>query len=235
MIKPYITILALFLLAMTNTSGQTFKIEHEINPDGSVGRGRKENSQKEGLWVSYDQQGNPRRFEEFKEGKRHGFFLENDDHGHPFLDGWFFEGKPVGKHTTYNHGTIARIKDFDTDSLLEYHDNGALKRRAKVIDGQAQGTVMMYYDNGNPLSEVSYSNGKKNGVQRFYYITGKLQAEYTVVDDTLHGSYKDYHDNGNTATEGAYEKNLRQGVWKEYDENGKSIKQTRYKNDKEIK
>lgn len=230
-----IFIFLLFCSCGITAFAQDFKIEYVRNPDGSVSRGRMENGMKTGLWITYDSQSNPLRFEEFKEGQKHGYFVENDEHGHPFMEGWFNMGKPVGKHTIFSHGTLLREMDFDLGTLKEYYENGGIKRDGKLKNGLPDGKMTLYYENGKTLSENNYVDGKKTGIQKYYYQTGILQAEYNALNDALTGTYKDYHDNGKLATEGVYETNLKEGIWKEYDETGKLVKQRKYKNDTEVK
>lgn len=229
-------VICLCVMYGLQAAAQSFDIQYTKNPDGTVSRGRMENGQKTGLWITYDSQSNPKRFEEFKDGQKHGYFVENDEHGHPFMEGWFNMGKPVGKHIIFSHGTLLKEMDFDLGTIKEYYENGTLKRDGKLKEGGVpDGKMTLYYENGKVLSENNYVNGKKSGVQKYYYQSGLLQAEYHTLDDTLNGPYKDYHENGKLATEGTYEKNLKQDTWKEYDEAGKLMKQRKYKNDTEVK
>lgn len=214
---------------------QTMSMVSEPGADGSESKGRKENGLKTGLWITYDSNGNIKRLEEFKEGKRHGWFIENDEHGHPFLEGFFADGKPVGRHVASNHGTLMREMDYDKGTLREYYPTGGIKREGTLQDGELQGKVTQYYDDGKILSEGNYIKGKKTGLQKYYFQSGKVQAEYETADDNLTGMYREYHSNGNPAAEGRYENNLKQGLWKEYDESGKLIRQAKYKNDVEVK
>lgn len=203
--------------------------------EGGEKVGRIENGQKNGLWISFDYNRNIKKLEEFKDGLRHGWYVENDDHGHPKLEGWYYEGKPTGIHVTYDHGMKLREMDYERGRLREYYPTGRLKREGTLQDGELHGKVTQYYDDGTILSEVNYVKGKKTGVQKYYFQSGKLQAEYETVDDNLTGIYREYHANGNLASEGRYENNLKQGLWKEFDESGKLIRQVKYKNDTEVK
>ena len=224
-----------FLLHAWAVSAQSFDIEVLRNTDGGLSRGRMENGQKAGLWVTYDQHSTPRRFEEYKNGVRHGYFVENDEQGHPFMEGWFFEGRPVGKHIVFAHGTLLKEMDFDSSTVKEFYENSVLKKSGKIKDGEPDGKVMQYYETGKVLSENNYVAGKKSGTQKYYYQNGRLQAEYQMVNDMLTGPYKDYHANGQVSSEGMYENNMKQGLWKEYDETGKLVRQVKYKNDVEVK
>lgn len=214
---------------------QNLNITAERNPDGSLARGRMEGGQKTGLWVTYDQSRMPKRLEEFKNGQRHGFFMENDEHGHPLMEGWFYEGKPVGKHMQFIHGTLIREMDFDSSLIKEFYENGMPKRIGTLKDGQPDGKMTQYYETGAVLAENQYVAGKKTGTQKYFYQNGMVQAEYQTRNDALDGFYRDFHENGRPANEGTYADNLKQGVWKEYDETGKLIKQAKYKNDTEVK
>lgn len=225
----------LALCMACTVAAQSFKVEAQWNPDGSVSRGRMVDGQKSGLWVTYSQQRAPMRMEEYKNGQRHGFFMENDEHGHPLMEGWFFEGKPVGKHMQFIHGTLIREMDFDSSLIKEFYENGVTKRAGTLKDGVPDGKMTQYYENGTVLAENQYVAGKKTGVQKYYYQSGKLQAEYQAENDALNGFYRDFHENGQRATEGTYVNNRKEGLWKEYDEAGKLVKQTKYKNDTEVK
>lgn len=225
----------LALCVATLVQAQSLKLEFARNTDGSISRGRMEDGQRTGLWVTYDQQRNPKRLEEYKNGQRHGIFMENDEHGHPLLEGWFYEGKPVGKHLQFIHGTLMREMDYDSSTIKEFYENGVPKRVGTLKDSQPDGKMTQYYENGYVLAENHYVAGKKTGLQKYFYQDGMLQAEYQAANDMLNGAYRDFHPNGKLATEGVYENNQKQGLWKEYDDRGKLLKQTKYKNDKEVK
>lgn len=224
-----------FLLMGAASWAQAFKVEIIRNPDGTVSRGRYDNGLKTGLWVTYDQQSNPKRFEEFKNGERHGYFVENDEHGHPFMEGWFNEGKPVGKHIVFSHGTLLKEMDFDNGTVKEFYESGTIKKEGTLKNGEYEGKLTQYYEDGTVLSENNFVAGKKTGTQKYFYQTGTLQAEYQTTNDILNGMYRDYHADGKIASEGMYENNMKQGIWKEYDETGKLVRQVKYKNDVEVK
>ena len=234
MMKKWILWCALPAL-MNMGYSQSMPVFSETLPDGGETTGRKEDGKKQGLWITYDANRNIKRLEEFKEDKRHGWFLENDEHGHPFLQGLFYEGKPVGKHTATNHGMLVSEMDYDQGTVKEFHQDGSTKKEGFLLNGLPHGKFVQYYENGKKLSETTYVNGKKTGTQKYYYQSGILQAEYETADDNLNGLYREFHPEGALAAEGRYENNLKQGIWKEFDPTGKLTRQTKYKNDVEVK
>ncbi|MCG9912284.1 MAG: toxin-antitoxin system YwqK family antitoxin [Flavobacteriales bacterium] len=228
-------VLCLAFSFAANVYAQETKFESIQNADGTLSRGRTENGKKEGLWVTYDSRGKHLRFDEFKQGNRHGFVYENDDHGHARAEGWFYEGKPAGVHRMYNHGTLEKETNYEDGSFKEYYANGSVRKEGRLKENRLHGNMVQFYENGNRLSENVYENGKKNGVQKYYYMNGSLQAEYSTVMDALSGPYKEFHENGKIAAEGQYGNNLKQGTWKEYDESGKLIRTVKFKDDVEVK
>lgn len=228
-------------MALTLTvigKAQTFQIETEKTPDGYITKGRKENGLKEGLWVGYSNN-IPLKFEEYKNGAKHGYSLENDEHGHPKSEGWFFAGKPVGKHSQFNHGNILKEENYK-DGLLNgistlYYQTGKIQKEAWYEKGVLNGTVKIYYESGSKLSQGDYIQGKREGVHRYFYADGTLQGEIQYKNDTQEGRYKEFHNNGKVALEGSMINGMREGEWKESDSNGNLTKIIRYKNDKELK
>lgn len=233
--KKTIVYLFCIVLSIAMLQAQIPGMEMRRNPDGSFSRGRLENGLQEGLWISYDANNSIKRLQEFKNGKPHGWFIENDEHGHPQTEGFYWEGKPVGKHISSNHGKLISETDYDAGTSSAYYDNGQIRKTESLKNGLRNGKSTTYYENGNLLSENFYVEDKKNGVQKYYYQSGVLQAEYMVGMDVLNGEYKEYYPNGKIASEGRYENNMKEGTWKEYDESGKLLKQRKYKNDLEVR
>lgn len=77
-----------------------------------------------------------------------------------------------------------------TGTVMEYYDNGQLKRRVDYDDSKGYPRFEMnYHANGNKKTDtISYSKGKKDGAINYYdELSGELNETYIYSRDTLIG------------------------------------------------
>ena len=91
--------------------------------------------------------------------------------------------------------------------------------------GQSE-TKIEYWDNGNVLSQIHYLDGKRDGSCRYWYEGGILMNEGFYKNGKMTGIWMSYHENGKIESHGTY-KYTESGVytrknrdWKYYYDNG---------------
>ena len=91
--------------------------------------------------------------------------------------------------------------------------------------GQTE-TKIEYWDNGKVLSQIHYLDGKRDGSCRYYYKNGTLMNEGFYENGKMTGIWMSYHENGQIASHGTYKYtesgvySRKDGVWKYYYDNG---------------
>ena len=97
---------------------------------------------------------------------------------------------------------IPIISFGQTETKIEYWDNGEVLSQIHYLYGERDGSCRYYYENGVLMNEGFYKNGKMTGIWISYHKNGQIKS---------HGSYK-YTESG------AYSRKT--GVWKYYYDTG---------------
>ena len=74
-----------------------------------------------------------------------------------------------------------------TDSLIDYYDNGNIKSVVHFKNGVRDGDARFYWGNGNIKQELSYFNGRVNGLVRNYNEKGILQETFSIENNKREG------------------------------------------------
>ena len=151
-----------------------------------------------------------------------------------------------------NDKLIEKYKSYiESESSKGYQNNKLII--TKEFKNLTETAVMYDKDNSSVKMEIKYKdNSLKNGTARSY--TNNKLVQEMVFENSTAILIREYHDNGNLATElpangeakiyyenGKIKESVpvkngkREGIPREYDETGKVIKETLYRNDKEIK
>ena len=80
--------------------------------------------------------------------------------------------------------------------IQQFHANGKLHVRGRLVSGQRDGTWNTYRENGQPWSQVDYAAGVKQGL------------------------FRTWHTNGMPHIEGQHEAGQRTGKWDFFDDTG---------------
>ena len=151
-----------------------------------------------------------------------------------------------------NDKLIEKYKSYIESEISKGYQNNKVVM-AKEFKNLTETAVMYDKDNSSVKMEIKYKdNSLKNGTARSY--TNNKLVQEMVFENSTAILIREYHDNGNLATElpangeaktyyenGKVKESIpikngkREGVGKEYDETGKVIKETLYRNDKEMK
>ena len=121
-----------------------------------------------------------------------------------------------------------------TDTAILYKKNEVSKEVLEYTDASCLDAVAKEYNNDRLLKEIFYKN-KKIVLEKEYYANGKLAREIPLKDGLIHGEVKTYYENGKIRSTANFVNGNIHGSLREYNQAGKVIKETLYRNDKEMK
>ena len=132
----------------------------------------------------------------------------------------------------YQNNKLIMTKEFKnlTETAVMYDkNNSSTKMEIKYKDNSLKNGTARSYTNNKLVQEIVFENSTAT-VLREYHDNGNLAAELPA-----NGEAKTYYENGKVKESIPIKNGKREGVGKEYDETGKVIKETLYRNDKEMK
>jgi hypothetical protein len=132
----------------------------------------------------------------------------------------------------YQNNKLVMTKEFKnlTETAVIYDkDNNSMKMEIKYKDNSLKNGTARSYTNNKLTQEMLFENSTAT-LLREYHDNGNLAAELPA-----NGEAKTYYENGKVKESIPIKNGKREGVGKEYDETGKVIKETLYRNDKEMK
>ena len=132
----------------------------------------------------------------------------------------------------YQNNKLVMTKEFKnlTETAVIYDkDNNSMKMEIKYKDNSLKNGTARSYTNNKLTQEMVFENSTAT-LLREYHDNGNLAAELPA-----NGEAKTYYENGKVKESIPIKNGKREGVGKEYDETGKVIKETLYRNDKEMK
>ena len=123
--------------------------------------------------------------------------------------------------------------DFPTDGLdgpyEEYYENGQLKAKGTIRDGEVEGRWEEYYENGRLMTKGTIKDGEPDGPYEHYYENGRLMMRGTMKDGEEEGRWEEYDENGQLMTKRTYRAGGYDGPSERYDENGQLQLKSTYK------
>lgn len=207
------------------------------NSDGKFIRKGAFNSEglKDGLWTSYDVDGNKTQITSYKNGKPDGVLTEFYSDGKIAYKYSYKEGKLNGDFFEYSkNGKLKTHKIFKDDKLdgefKTYYALGekTIEKSITYKDGKLDGPYKLFYNTGEKYSELNYKDGTFTGQEVTYYRDGTIRSKTDYTNNSLNGKYITYYKNGNVLTDGNYLNDNRSGVWKEFYEDGTLQEQFEY-------
>ena len=113
------------------------------------------NGEKDGLWITYWDEGTPRYVDYMKDGKRHGPFTWYWENGNISGTGNYIEGKENGIYTQYNRDGSLRSEETYTDGkydgVSKYYSNYGKVFIEKVFKENKQISIQCFDKNGNKV------------------------------------------------------------------------------------
>lgn len=132
----------------------------------------------------------------------------------------------------YQNNKVVMAKEFKnlTETAVMYDkDNSSVKMEIKYKDNSLKNGTARSYTNNKLVQEMVFENSTAILI-REYHDNGNLATEFPA-----NGEAKIYYENGKVKESIPIKNGKREGVGREYDEAGKVIKETLYRNDKEMK
>ena len=132
----------------------------------------------------------------------------------------------------YQNNKLIMTKEFKnlTETAVMYDkNNSSTKMEIKYKDSSLKNGTARSYTNNKLVQEIVFENSTAT-VLREYHDNGNLATELPA-----NGEAKIYYENGKIKESVPVKNGNREGIGREYDETGKVIKETLYRNDKEIK
>ncbi|WP_315322631.1 toxin-antitoxin system YwqK family antitoxin [Fusobacterium pseudoperiodonticum] len=132
----------------------------------------------------------------------------------------------------YQNNKVVMAKEFKnlTETAVMYDkDNNSMKMEIKYKDNSLENGIARSYTNNKLTQEMFFENSTAT-LLRKYHDNGNLAIEFPA-----NGEAKIYYENGKVKESVPVKNGKREGIGREYDETGKVIKETLYRNDKEIK
>ena len=132
----------------------------------------------------------------------------------------------------YQNNKLIMTKEFKnlTETAVMYDkDNSSVKMEIKYKDNSLKNGTAKSYTNNKLVQEIVFENSTAT-LLREYHDNGNLATELPA-----NGEAKIYYENGKIKESVPVKNGKREGIGREYDETGKVIKETLYRNDKEIK
>lgn len=215
------------VLQADDATTQLLDIRRAYHENGEVARvGGYGANGPEGVFRSYDEEGNLTGGEVYRSGVRvaEGITEENGlragdwklyyDSGELFGEGAYAEGLRDGLWKFYNRdGTLAqegryRLGAYHGDWMW-YYPNGDLHRRESYRNGEEDGLFQEWNAVGDLLLEGDYVDGERNGV----WVTqvNDHREEGLYVDGERHQEWVHTFDNGQKQFQGRYEFGLPMG------------------------
>jgi antitoxin component YwqK of YwqJK toxin-antitoxin module len=154
-----------------------------------------------GKIVSYNENGELKMKETYKDGKKDGVWE------------WYYENGELSRLETH--------KDGKKDGVWEwYYENGLLEYKETYKDGKKDGVWEWYYENGQLSRLETHKDGKKDGVWDEYYENGQLAHKGNYKDGREYGVLEWYYENGQLKDKTTYKDGKLDGVWERYYKDG---------------
>ena len=122
----------------------------------------------------------------FKNGKKHGFWVEYDRDGR------------VSKKVSNKNGKENTYVEY------RYYDNGQLHSKVTYKEGKEDGPWIEYHKNGKLDFKGTYKDGKRGGPWVYYHKDGQLRYKGNWKNDKRDGPWVSYHDDGQLKFKGNF-------------------------------
>lgn len=115
-----------------------------------------------------------------------------------------------------------------TGFYSEYFDNGNIKIKTELKNGQPDGITTLFYKTGVKKEVRSYNMGKMHGQWISFFDNEKKSAIALYEKGVKHGEWKVWDKNGVLRYIMNYEQGKKKGLWKMFDEKGDLINEKDY-------
>lgn len=209
--------------------------------DGTLKQqGNFKNGRKNGIFKSFDPQGNLSKIEKFIDDVRQEsaeevarLELRRDyfPDGKVKVEATYRKGVPEGIRREFNpEGEVVQSYTFskgvvvaqgivsneglNQGSWKTFYPDGKIKSEGGYANGNRVGEWIFYYPKGAVEQKGSYNNaGKPNGKWQWFYSSGQLLREENYRDGLRDGTLTEFSPEGNIIAQGDFIDNQEEGFW----------------------
>ena len=105
----------------------------------------------------------------------------------------------------------------ETETKIEYWDNGKVLSQIHYLDGKRDGSCRYWYEDVTLMTEGFYKNGKKHGTFTSYWSNGNISYIDNYKDGERHGEFKDFTSKGEIIESGNHNNGVECGYYFEND------------------
>jgi len=184
--------------------------------------------EKQGIWKEFYEDGNTKKFENYKNGKLHGYYREFNAKGKMTLSKLYSEGKeviiPEEEEQKFDY---AKIKE-------ELFENGNVKKRGAFQNNKPIGYHNEFDQSGKIIASQHFSKegnlkgkglvdkkSKKQGKWTLYYKTGEIKSKGSYKNGRKIGVWTYFFKGKEVEQKGTFVKGKAQGDWTWYYPDGK--------------
>ncbi len=181
-----------------------FYADGKIQSEGTYKHGLKN-----GVFKTYDQQGNLKNIEKYLDDQKQ---TDAEEITKLEVKRDYFPNGKIKIEGTYRNGQADGIR-------REFNEKGEVEKTFLMKNGQvtAEGIVE--------------ANGQRKGVWKEFYPDGSVKANGQYTDDFKSGYWEYFHPNGTLEQKGSFdEKGQYSGVWQWYDESSRLIRTENFRN-----
>jgi antitoxin component YwqK of YwqJK toxin-antitoxin module len=166
------------------------------------------NQERDSVWQMFDENGQLRNDETYRNGKKNGLARLYNSEGTVLEKVYYKDDFRHGDWEQYYDDGKLRLKCHVVDGLyyegkyMEYYPDGKKRLEGTYVDGKKESSWYHYNDDGSIEIIYVYRNGKveetfpKNGVFEDYYPNDILRSSYTWKDGKKSGPFKEYYMQG---------------------------------------
>jgi antitoxin component YwqK of YwqJK toxin-antitoxin module len=173
------------------------------------------NSEREGLWRFWHENGQLEQEGNYLNGEMEGLWR------------FWHENGQLSQEGNYLNGKVEGLRRW-------WYENGQLSQEGNYLNGKEEGLLRTWYENGQQRSEGNYLNGKLEGLLRLWHENGQLQDEGNYLNFKREGLFRSWYENGQLKQEGNHVNGEREGLWRFWNEKGVRYSNSRYSKGEEI-
>lgn len=133
--------------------------------DGTTEEGYIVDGKKNGMWITYHENGRAKTISSYSDNQLNGPFLELNDRGQITKKMSYHNGKHHGITATYKFGRV-EVESTYKNGLIdgyrkEFNNKSELTKHIEYKDGKQHGKLRYYDEEGNITLEYEYKNGEK--------------------------------------------------------------------------
>ena len=145
------------------------------------------NSEREGLWRFWHENGQLEQEGNYLNGEMEGLWR------------FWHENGQLSQEGNYLNGKVEGLRRW-------WYENGQLEQEENSVNGEREGLRRTWYENGELKQEGNYVNGKAEGLYRSWYENGQLNQEGNYLNGKVEGLWRFWNEKGVRYSNSRYSK-----------------------------